>query len=140
MQPYDSNLTRYTDRDHPEQGKKTHYTQYCSMLLQSHNTVRCISPHRGKKQSSQGKKVVLISKDGVYYRSARRKMDLQQPRLNLYANLSQSVSMRHSLRLPETNNHLLLMALMHTLHYKNSCMSQLEFMRRTQGGHTETQR
>lgn len=77
----------------------------------------------GEKQSSQGKKIVLITKDGVYYRSARRKMDLQQPRLNLYANLFQSVSRRHSLRFRETNIHLLLMALMHALQYKNSSAS-----------------
>lgn len=45
-------------------------------------------------------------------------MDSQEPRLNLYADLFQSVSMRHSLGYRETNIHLLLMALMCTPHCK----------------------
>lgn len=50
-------------------------------------------------------------------------MDLQQSRMNLYANLSQSVSVRHSLKFHEINSHLLLMALMYMLHHKYSSAS-----------------
>lgn len=97
--------------------QKKHITLNIAACCTNHIILKDVFATLGKKQSSQVKKIVLISKEGAYYRSARRKMDLQQPRLNLYANLSPSLSVRQSLRFHEINIHLLLMALMHTSHF-----------------------